>query len=274
MKSPLIQGPLHQKVIKYLFLCFGILPIQKTKYIGLLEKLRTLENELSVLQKRNKILEKLPKEKVSYFLKYFKDSHSQFYQDLFFSSELNFFEKGFFVEVGACDGVELSNTLFFERTLKWRGIVVEPAKRWHPYLYKNRSASIETRALGPKTGNTLPFFEAEDPKLSTFACLKNEDFQAEFRVKGNEYLVETVTLDDLLKAFNAPHEIQYLSLDTEGSEFEILENFDFSSWKILSISCEHNFTPNRERIFGLLTSKGYERKFPEFSACDDWYFLK
>ena len=78
---------------------------------------------------------------------------------------------------------------------------------------------------------------------------------------------------DLLKKYNAPKEIDYLSIDTEGSEFEILNAFDFDAYKIKVITCEHNFTPMREEIYKLLGSKGYVRKYQEFSQFDDWYVL-
>ena len=274
MSSGLIQGPPHQKIIKFLFSLFGISPVQTKKYQRLLDNLKASEADFLILKKRFEILEKISPEKAPFFVKHFKDSSSQFYQDLFFASELASYKEGFFVEIGACDGVTLSNSIFFEKFLKWQGIIVEPAKKWHPYLSKNRSAFIEKRAIGSVSGKILPFFEAEDPKLSTFTFLKNSDFQAEFRNKGKEYEVETVSLNDLLDTYKAPKEIHYLSLDTEGSEYTILQSFDFNSRKILSISCEHNFTPNRQMIFDLLTAQGYKRKFEDFSVCDDWYFLQ
>ena len=65
--------------------------------------------------------------------------------------------------------------------------------------------------------------------------------------------------------------IDYLSIDTEGSEFEILSNFDFETWKFAVITVEHNYTHDRERIYRLLSNYGYQRKFENLSAFDDWY---
>jgi hypothetical protein len=69
-------------------------------------------------------------------------------------------------------------------------------------------------------------------------------------------LVKTISLNDLLKSFDAPTVIDYLSIDTEGSEFLILSNLDFSKWKFHIITVEHNFTSQRKLIEFFLFKKG------------------
>ena len=71
--------------------------------------------------------------------------------------------------------------------------------------------------------------------------------------------------------YNAPKVIDYLSFDIEGSEYEILSHFDFESYKFRVITCEHNYTKMREKIYDLLISKGYRRKYVGLSELDDWY---
>ena len=71
--------------------------------------------------------------------------------------------------------------------------------------------------------------------------------------------------------YNAPKNIDYLSIDTEGTEFEILSNFDFSKHSFHVITCEHNYTPICQRIFKLLSNNGYVRQYEELSKWDDWY---
>lgn len=80
-------------------------------------------------------------------------------------------------------------------------------------------------------------------------------------------------MNDLLDKYNAPQNIDFLSIDTEGSEFDILSKLDFSKYKIQIICCEHNFTPMREEIRNLLQQNGYTRKYEDISEMDDWYFL-
>jgi hypothetical protein len=87
--------------------------------------------------------------------------------------------------------------------------------------------------------------------------------------------VETISLNDLLKVHKSPSQIDYLSIDTEGSELEILRAFKFDDYEIGIITVEHNFRePDRQTIYDLLTSKGYVRLFEAFSKFDDWYLKR
>ena len=100
------------------------------------------------------------------------------------------------------------------------------------------------------------------------------DFHAQRRKQGKRYQVKIISLEDLLGKYDAPSVIDYLSIDTEGSEFEILSSFNFEKYKFKIITCEHNFTSNREKIYSLLTEKGYVRKHTEISKFDDWFVLE
>ena len=85
------------------------------------------------------------------------------------------------------------------------------------------------------------------------------------------YDVKTISLNKLLDDNNAPQQIDYLSIDTEGSEFEILNNFDFSKYSFNVITCELNYTSLREQIFDLLSKNGYSRVYQNLTQFDDWY---
>ena len=76
---------------------------------------------------------------------------------------------------------------------------------------------------------------------------------------------------DLLEKFDYEQKLDYLSLDTEGSELEILGSIDYKKIQISIITVEHNFTNKRNEIKTLLENKGYKRVFEKFSYCDDWY---
>lgn len=198
-------------------------------------------------------------------------SNSQIKQDLFVLSELNYKKNGFFVEFGACDGLIFSNSYLLEKEFGWKGILAEPAKCWHNQLKNNRNCWIETDCVWGVSDSFLTFNETDTAELSTIDNFGLYGDHALSREKGNTYSVKTISLNDLLEKYNAPKEIDYLSIDTEGSELEILSNFDFSKYSFRVITCEHNYTPMREKIFELLINNGYLRVFEEVSKFDDWY---
>ena len=190
------------------------------------------------------------------------DSFAQLRQDIVALIVSNFRSSGFFVEVGATDGMYLSNTLLLERNFDWSGILVEPAKGWHARLRENRKAIIDTRCVVSHSGGTITFREVDvDPALSGILELSGNDTHEKARQKGNDYLVGCVSLIDLLDEGKAPRTIDYLSIDTEGSEFSILETFDFQRYSFKFISCEHNYSDRRNDILRLLLSNGYVRIF-------------
>ncbi|MBO6702630.1 MAG: FkbM family methyltransferase [Pseudomonadales bacterium] len=196
-------------------------------------------------------------------------SKSQLGQDLFVLLETGFKKDGYFVEFGATDGIALSNTYLLEKDYGWTGLVAEPARQWHEPLQMNRECSIDTRCVWKRSGEEVSFTECGE--LSTLDAYIDSDARGQIRRGGHSYPVETVTLKDLLREHSAPKFIDYLSLDTEGSEYDILSEFDFDEYFIQVISCEHNFLAIRTDIVELLEANGYERKFPALSRWDDWF---
>lgn len=203
------------------------------------------------------------------------ESMSQLGQDLFVLHMLGGRRNGYFVEFGATDGVSLSNTCLLERSFGWRGICAEPCRRWHPELKKNRRCAIDTRCVWSRTGDHLRFAESDDAVYSTVKAFADSDGHAELRRDAREYDVTTISLVDLLASHGAPPEIDYLSIDTEGSELEILAAHDFGRYRFRVITVEHNFVQGqRRKIRRLLSSQGYRRCLPALSRWDDWYVLK
>lgn len=200
-------------------------------------------------------------------------SKSQIGQDIFALSELGAPPGGFFVEFGATNGVGRSNTWMLEKELGWSGILAEPARCWHHDLDANRRCLIEHRCVWKASGEKLAFNEVTDPELSTLSSFSDDDFHRAARRQHQSYEVETISLNDLLLTHQAPGTVDFLSIDTEGSEFDILAAFDFSQHRFRVIVCEHNYAPIRDRILALLTSRGYVRKYPDLSRFDDWYVL-
>jgi FkbM family methyltransferase len=187
------------------------------------------------------------------------------------SSDLMKLQQFYFVEFGATDGISISNTYLFEKFFQAQGIVSEPARIWRKELEKNRQCCISNKCVWEKSGEKLEFIESTNPDLSGLAGYDGP-------IKGREtkeiYEVDTISLDDLLQSFAAPKSMNFLSIDTEGSELKILSNFNFQKFQFDVIVCEHNYGQNREEIRQLLESNGYKRKHKFASFFDDWYFLE
>jgi len=208
-------------------------------------------------------------ELTNYLSKNISNSSSQLLQDLLIGFLFENSE-GFFCEFGAADGATLSNTHFLEKR-GWNGILSEPSIRWHELLSKNRECHISFNCVYPESGKQVLFNEVDEGMFSSLVEFSSSDMHAYRRTNGFEYLVESISLEDLLRKFSAPQHVDFLSVDTEGSELAILEAFDFSSFTFGAIFVEHNFTENREKILKLLTANGYLRVFSRFSKWDDWY---
>ncbi|WP_323813312.1 FkbM family methyltransferase [Cellvibrio sp. NN19] len=203
-------------------------------------------------------------------------SHSQILQDLWVLYMLKEKENGYFVEFGACDGLSMSNTLLLEQRYNWKGILAEPNPIWHEQLLKSRKASICKKCVSSSSGEIISFLSTpNEPELSRIEKIIPNDIHEK---NGNRDLtdridVETISLNDLLDQYNAPSYIDYLSIDTEGSELEILKSFDFSRHQIQLISIEHaGDTEKRVEIKNILEGNGYTRWRPELSRWDDWFF--
>tara|TARA_B100000427_G_scaffold4405_1_gene4256 strand:- start:699 stop:1397 length:699 start_codon:yes stop_codon:yes gene_type:complete len=212
------------------------------------------------------------------FLEYFVinkwNSPSQLGQDLlalYFTSGI---KNGFFVEIGACDGVKFSNSLKLEK-YGWNGIISEPSPYWINKI-KNRKCLISTKAVFSESNVKLDFGSIEDfPGLSGLINHFEKDDNAKLREKSKMAKVETITLNDLIEQ-NAPNtKINYISIDTEGSEYEIIKNFNFKKYDVDIFTIEHNFLEKkRNAIFNLMIQNEYIRVFENLSQWDDWYIKK
>lgn len=205
------------------------------------------------------------------FYQYYNFPYSQNKQDLF-AIFINGNSPGFFVEFGASDGFDCSNTFMLEKLYGWTGILAEPALGWIPSLKNNRKCFIEENCIADESNKKMIFWELNGGKgLSGLAKYGEEDSYAGARRGDNiSYEVNTISLDDLLDKYNAPKTINYMSIDTEGSEFIILNSYSFSR-KFNFITVEHNYSSTKNKIDDLMKSKGYVKILEEFSKWDSWF---
>jgi FkbM family methyltransferase len=195
-------------------------------------------------------------------------SQSEVLQDVFVLLRSQFKREGYFVEFGAASGVGGSNTYLLEKVFGWSGIVAEPARCWHGDLKLNRACHVETSCVWRTTGDWVEFVETADAYTSGVS-----DAIDKSRVQSGRsvsYEVPTVSLVDLLQRYQAPTQIDYLSMDTEGSEFDILNAFDFDRYNVRLITCEHNRRASREAVRSLLSGRDY-RLVPSPCEFEDWF---
>lgn len=204
-------------------------------------------------------------------------TRAQIYQDLWVLYMLDELREGYFVEFGACDGKLLSNTLLLEEAYGWTGILAEPNPVWHSALSARTASQISHKCVFSRSGETISFTSTTSmPELSRISSIIPDDVHERSgnRNRAETFEVETVSLNDLLDTYQAPERIDYMSIDTEGSEFEILEAFDFLRRSVTLITVEHaGETEKRARIHDLLSRHRYVRWNTTVSRWDDWYFL-
>jgi FkbM family methyltransferase len=212
---------------------------------------------------------------IGHCLSNIQNTCSQNYQDIWVLYQTKYKQNGFFVEFGATDGVDISNTYLLEKDYGWTGILAEPNPFWHDKLKSNRSKCIVvTDCVYSESNQKLSFNMTNAADLATIDKYSNRDEHANTRKNGTLIEVNTVSLIDMLKNNKAPNAIDYLSIDTEGSEYDILSAFfaENKDYDIRNITVEHNFVEaERNKIFELLQSQGYKRVMPHVSRWDDFY---
>ena len=194
-------------------------------------------------------------------------SHSELQQEKFVLMILKNKPNGFFVEFGAMDGLRASNTYFLETAHGWQGIVSEPNPRHRDNLSKNRRCQIDFRCVSDQSGQRVQFATASE---SGFPGMVGHIYR-EQNTRGEVVEIETVNLNELLDQCSAPDVIDYISVDTDGSEPMIMRAYDFSRRRVNIWTIEHNQEPWREEILDLMEKNNYTRVLVEKSRYDDWY---
>lgn len=195
---------------------------------------------------------------------------SQLGQDLWVLEQTGHKRGGFFVEFGATDGVMLSNTLLLERDYAWTGICAEPNPAYLAQLRRNRRCIVSGDCILGETGRRVEFILADEfgGVVDFSESDMHGDLRRAYRAEGHVMELTSISLHDFLRKYNAPRRIDYLSIDTEGSEYDILSGFPFGEWDIRLITVEHNYTPERQKIRTLLGEHGYRATERDW---DDWY---
>ena len=186
--------------------------------------------------------------------KFFSQSgQDKILKDHFFKDK----KKGFFVEIGAFDGIDGSNCFYFEKVQEWDGIAVEASKIQFNKLKKNRKCKLFNEAINSKEKD-VEFIEVQEG-LTQMSGIDDENYIAKEFInkdpnsKIGKFKTKTVTFEKIVPT-NAI--IDYLSLDIEGGEMDLLESIDFSKYKIKVISVENN-SPDKINFELFFKKKNY-----------------
>lgn len=171
-------------------------------------------------------------------------SYSQVGQDAWVYGEV-FNEKshGFFVDLGAHDGILLSNTYILEKRYNWSGICIEANPLTYQSLVANRDCICVNKCVDHHHGKVTFALNDTNGGIIAEDCDNDSD----------ERSTETVELDalpliELLREHNAPKNIDYLSVDIEGAEDRALLNFPFDQYTFRCITIERPSAQLRSRL--------------------------
>jgi hypothetical protein len=146
------------------------------------------------------------------------------------------YQGGFFVDLASNDATHLSNTYILERDYHWKGLCIEPNPTyWHGLTHYRPNCQLVAAVVGAQRMDKIDFlFTAGD-----HGGIVGTGFDNGGALKKGKSKVEyTVTLLEILERYDAPKVIDYLSLDVEGAEEFIMQNFPLSTYKIRVITIE------------------------------------
>ena len=181
----------------------------------------------------------IPSSILSFYRKKIKKFHGNELLDKKMLKFINY-QNGFYIEMGAHDGIINSNTYYFEKNLNWRGILIEPSNFFDDLKNNRSSRNIFYKTLCvPFNFNKKVSFEDFGP-YSRVPELVTEDYYNWHKKKNKalEYIYKKKiisspkmnNLNDLLMESKAPKLIDFFSLDVEGSELNVLKGIDFNKY--------------------------------------------
>lgn len=175
--------------------------------------------------------------------------YSQFQEDRWIVDNLQLPENGFFVEVGCgADGVLHSNSKHFEEK-GWNGFLIEADPSAIKKIQECRTAPVLNYALSNRDGYT-DFYVYEDKEYSTTLLPNN-----------NKISVKTIGFKSLLLNLGCNRKIDLMSIDTEGSEPDILEGMGNIRPQILIVEYNTaNYRNDVKLISNILTNMNYNIK--------------
>jgi FkbM family methyltransferase len=196
---------------------------------------------------------------------FLEESKSQNGQDLFAIWATGFKREGVFIEFGGFDGVIFSNTYLLEKHFSWNGILIDPIPSHFESMKKNRECTVIQGAVSPSEKGAVLIEETPASELSGVVSRR--------RYFTKVHKVESFTLGQIIEQHLSHGQIDFLSIDVEGQDLEILKELDLEKYKIKAICVEHNFRKDSRFIIPHMIKYGYDHVFEDYSKNDYWFVL-
>ena len=192
--------------------------------------------------------------------------HSQDGQDMYLEHNIfKGYKNGIYVDVGAHDGVSINNTLYFEKNNNWTGVNIEPIKKVFDKLVINRPNNINLNcAVCNNDGETE--FLCNTGYTEMISGIKNnfdprhlQRLERENNAMGSTtevIKINTKKLQTIFDENNISH-VNYLSIDVEGAEFEVIKSINFDKVFIDVIGFENNYNDTSIPIVQYLEEKNF-----------------
>ena len=164
---------------------------------------------------------------------------AQLNQDIF-ALIANRFKPGYFIEIGANDGFTLSNTWYLEENFGWSGILVEANPRYAASLALRKNSKVVNKAISGEAGVA----QFADAGLYSGLSEALDDRHAKHTLGAPRITVECTTFQDLLSETQPPAVIDFLSIDVEGVELEVMAQFVSSGYRARCGCIETNMRPD------------------------------
>lgn len=198
--------------------------------------------------------------------------YSQFGEDKILFEIFQRKTSGVCVEVGANNGVDDSISLFFEK-IGWKCILVEPNPSLCRGIRAVRNALIYECAASNRSGvGTLYVAEGavRSDGLSTISTNKEDhDRIKNYGFVSRPVQVRTMTLDEILTDAQINGDVDFISIDVEGHEYEVLEGLSLERWKPMIMLVEDNSNFENNIVSNYLKKFGYVRFLR--TGVNDWY---
>ena len=167
-------------------------------------------------------------------------------------------KNGTFIELGAYNGLVYSNTKFFEDNLGFRGMLIEPIPKIYEDLQKNRPNCLTYNfAITSNQNKKFVDFIGTDPSSGIPDKMSKKSMEV-WHSKDKKYKVKVTTLDKLITKSKIKY-IDFLSIDVEGGELEVLKSIN---WKIpiylICIELDENDSMRCQECRNYLKLNGFE----------------